>query len=89
MASKTDTEARWWDLRIIDHTGVFHVHHHGTREAARERVRRMARYHYPADEGYTYKGTGATSDCVTVFKAGKHVGDIAVELLEHVPGEPA
>lgn len=85
MASKTADAPRWYDLRIIDKSGIFHVHQHSTREAARERIRRMARAHYPKDEGYTYKGTGATSDCVTVFKAGKHIGDVAVEPLEHPP----
>ena len=88
MAQKVDTP-RWYDLRIIDRAGIFHVHQHSTREAARTRINRMARMHYPADEGYTYKGTGKESDCVTVLCKGAWVADVACEILEHTPEDDA
>ena len=88
MARKADETPRWFDLRIIDRSGVFHVHQHSTRGEARERIRRMARLHYPAEDGHTFKGMAATSDCVTVMRGGTWVADIAAEILEH-PAEGA
>lgn len=71
-----------YDIRLIDKSGVFHVHHDGDKESARQRARRMAERQYPKADGYTYTGTGQTSDCITVKRKGKRVADIAVEPLD-------
>lgn len=82
----TEPEIAWFDLRIIDRTGVFHVHHDGDKASARERARRMAEYHWPKADGYRHKWSG---DSVVVFKGKQHVGDVAVEPLEHTPEDDA
>ena len=76
-----------WDIRLIERSGMFHVHHDGTKDEARARALRMARNHWPTEDGYTLKGTGKTSDCISAFRKGKHVGDIAVEPLDEIGSE--
>ena len=69
-----------WDIRLIEKSGPFHIHHEGTKDEARVRARRMAERHWPKEDGYRHRWN---ADCVLVFRDGKHVGDCAVEPLEH------
>ena len=82
MASKTADTSRWYDIRLIDNTGTFHVHHQGGKGDARQRARRMAENHWPKEDGYRHTWD---NDCVLVWRGKRHVADVAVEPLEHTP----
>ena len=73
-----------WDIRLIEKSGPFHVHHDGDKASARERARRMAEYHWPKEDGYRHKWS---NDAVVVFRGKQHVGDVAVEPLDEIPSE--
>ena len=75
-----------YDIRMIDKSGPFHVHHDGDKASARERARRMAEYHWPKADGYRHKWS---NDCVMVFRGKDHIADIAVEPLEHPASDVA
>lgn len=72
-----------FEIRLIDRRGIFRVHHDGDKASARLRARRLAERTYPAARGYTHRGLGKESDCVTVFRAGdRWVADCAVEPMD-------
>lgn len=72
-----------YDIRVIDKTGIFHVHHDGDKPSARDRARRMAERTYPPERGYKHTWS---ADCVMVFKDKRHIADVAVEPLDPQAG---